>query len=49
MNYYDEQLKQLQTQVGEKKHLEAVLTELCNQYEDLSVKVEELESKKLVE
>lgn len=49
MNYYDEQLKQLQTQMAEKKRLEAVLTELRSQYKDLSVKVKELESKKLVE
>lgn len=49
MNYYDEQLKQLQSRIAEKEHLETRLADLLSQYEELSVKVAALESKKLAE
>lgn len=49
MNYYDEQLKQLQAQMAAKKRLEAILKDLHSQQEELATKVAELESKKLAE
>ena len=36
MNYYDEQLKQLQSQMAEKMHLEKRLEDLHSQYEESS-------------
>ena len=46
MNYYDEQLKQLQSDMATKRRLEAMLEELHKQYDELSAKVQVLEKKK---
>lgn len=49
MSYYDEELKKLQEQLTEKKHLESKLSLLTNRRSGLCDKVSELKAKKLSE